>query len=80
MFNYIPKLAIRELIKTNLVSSKSIIDTKVLKIPKCYPVYFKNYKKNLRPVIKYLKTLKRLNVIGNRRKHRTIKLYYNYFT
>jgi protoporphyrinogen oxidase len=57
-------LAIRELIKTNLVSSKSIINTKVLKIPKCYPVYFKNYKKNLSPVIKYLKTLKRLSVIG----------------
>ena len=60
----ISALAIKELIQTNLVSSKSIIDTKVVKIPKCYPVYFKNYKKNLRPVIKYLKTLKRLNVIG----------------
>ena len=60
----ISSLAIEELIKTNLVSSSSIIDTKVIKIPKCYPVYFKNYKKNLRPVIKYLKNLKRLNVIG----------------
>ena len=60
----ISSLAIKELIKTNIISSKSIIDTKVLKIPKCYPVYFKNYKKNLSPVIKYLKTLKRLNVIG----------------
>ena len=60
----ISSLAIKELIKTNIISSKSIIDTKILKIPKCYPVYFKNYKKNLSPIIKYLKKLKRLNVIG----------------
>ena len=62
--NKISNLAIKEIYQTGLIKNNSVKNFKVVRIPKCYPVYFKNYKKNLKPVIKYLKKIKNLHIIG----------------
>jgi len=54
----------KELYSTNLVPMDSITDSKVLKIPKCYPVYNTGYRKNLEPIEKYLTSLDGISVIG----------------
>jgi len=58
------KRATDETYKTGLIPSESIIDGKVIKVPKCYPVYETGYKKNLDPVEKFLSFQKDLSVIG----------------
>lgn len=47
-----------------IIDSKSIKDIKVLKIPKCYPVYDINYKKNLNIIKNFINLFKNINVIG----------------
>ena len=51
------KLAEEELNKIGLLNSQKILNGHVHRVPKCYPVYHKNYKNELDPVIEYLKTL-----------------------
>ena len=62
--SHIASLAMKEICKTGLVEMKDIIDSRVIKISKCYPVYYKNYKKDLLPIIKHLKKIKNLDIIG----------------
>lgn len=53
-----------EAYKTGLVPKNSIVDGKVIKVPKCYPVYETGYRSNLEPVEKFLSTRKGISVIG----------------
>lgn len=62
--NYLISLAKKELIQTQLVKPEQISLGKVTKIPKCYPIYKKNYKKDLKPVQSFLDEIKNLYVIG----------------
>ncbi len=53
-----------EAYKTGLVPPNSIVDGKVVKVPKCYPVYETGYRKNLEPVVNFLSNQKGISVIG----------------
>ncbi|HEX5220622.1 MAG TPA: FAD-dependent oxidoreductase [Verrucomicrobiae bacterium] len=58
-------LARRELVATTLVGNKPLIlNGKVLRIPRCYPVYRRGYKELLRPIQEYLRSVRGLQVIG----------------
>ena len=58
------KMAEEDIYKSNLVQDNSIKDGKVLRIPKCYPVYASGYKDHLKPIEKYLSKQDGISVIG----------------
>lgn len=59
------ELAAKEIRTLNLIQSSSkILNTSVMRIPKCYPVYETGYMENLQPVIDYMKGFKNLYPIG----------------
>jgi protoporphyrinogen oxidase len=59
------KLAEVELRKLNLISAKDkVLNTHLLHIPKCYPVYETGYAKHVDVVKNYLETIPNLLVIG----------------
>jgi protoporphyrinogen oxidase len=57
-------LATDEIYKTKLISENSVINGKVVRVPKCYPVYSIGYKENLIPIQQYLSKFKNLTAIG----------------
>jgi protoporphyrinogen oxidase len=57
-------LASNEIESTGLVEKKFIKQGKVIKIPKCYPVYSFGYKDKLKPVQKFLDKLENIIAIG----------------
>jgi len=57
-------LAKSEIRQTGLIGKHTILNGKVIRIPKCYPVYFSGYKKIMDPIIAYLRTVEGLSVIG----------------
>ncbi len=62
---YLSELAHKELLTLNLISENDrILNSKVIKIPKCYPVYETGYMENLNPIIDYLNTISNLKLIG----------------
>lgn len=58
------KSAESELVQTQLVKTENIISGKVVRLPKCYPVYSSGYKQKLLPVIQYLSTVPWVTPIG----------------
>ena len=58
------ELAKEEIYQTKLVPINSVIDGKVIRVPKCYPVYSVGYKKNLIPIKDYLSKFRNISVIG----------------
>lgn len=61
----IVELAKKEIYEINLIpQSAKILNTKVIKIPKCYPVYETGYQENINTVINFLKPIKGLYPIG----------------
>ena len=54
----------REIYKTGLVSSGTVVDGVVRRVPKCYPVYSSGYRKHLAPVERYLSTVNGVTPIG----------------
>ncbi|MCK4920741.1 MAG: FAD-dependent oxidoreductase [Bacteroidales bacterium] len=54
----------REFSNTGLLKDGEIIDGKVIRLPRCYPVYYKNYKKQLKPIETYLNSIENLQAIG----------------
>lgn len=58
------ELAKKEISATGLLKNAHILEGKVIKINKCYPVYESDYKKKLDPVEKFLDTINNLTVIG----------------
>ncbi len=57
-------LAKEEIVKTGLIKPNKIKDGKVIRVPKCYPVYERGYKKPLVKVEKFLSSINNLQVIG----------------
>ena len=53
-----------EIVKTGLVKPSQIKDGKVVRVPKCYPVYQRGYKRPLKTVENFLREYKHLQVIG----------------
>jgi protoporphyrinogen oxidase len=57
-------LAKKEIVKTGLIKENQILDGTVVRVPKCYPVYRRGYKKDLKIVEDYLRGYKNLQIIG----------------
>lgn len=58
------KLAKEELAKTGLVDSQQILDGKIYRVPKCYPIYKMGYEQHLEEIYSFLKKHPTLNIIG----------------
>ncbi len=58
------EIAGKEIVQTGLVKDGEVTDGHVVRLPRCYPVYFSGYRKILEPVEKYLSGIKGLHVIG----------------
>jgi protoporphyrinogen oxidase len=54
----------KELRATGLSGGREILDGKVVRLRRCYPVYARGYKRHLEPVIGYLKQFQGLTPIG----------------
>jgi protoporphyrinogen oxidase len=57
-------IAKKEVHSTGLLHDADITDGHIIRIPRSYPVYFRNYKEILKPIQEYLDTIKNLHVIG----------------
>jgi protoporphyrinogen oxidase len=57
-------LATQEIYQTGLVRHGRVMDGKVVRVPKCYPVYSTGYRQHLEPIEEFLSSLKGLSVIG----------------
>ncbi len=56
--------ASEEIVRTGLVQEGEVQEGHVVRLPRCYPVYFKGYRKVMEPVESYLNTVQGLHVIG----------------
>src|SRR5690242_1114101 len=63
-------LARKELASLGLVKAEDILDGKVVRVPKAYPVYDDEYRKGLQVVAEYLKTVPNLQLVGRNGMHR----------
>ena len=54
----------KEFSQTSLLQDGEILDGHVVRIPRCYPVYYTNYREDLKPVEEYLQTIENLFAIG----------------
>jgi protoporphyrinogen oxidase len=57
-------LAREEIVRTGLIKPEQILDGKVIRVPKCYPVYKTGYKRHLKKVEKFLRGYKGIQIIG----------------
>ena len=57
-------MARKEIVRTGLVNEKDVKEGHVVKIPRCYPVYFSGYREILKPVEAYLTSVEGLHAIG----------------
>jgi protoporphyrinogen oxidase len=57
-------IARKEVYSTGLLHEADIPEGHIIRIPRSYPVYFKNYKEILKPIQEYLDTINNLQVIG----------------
>jgi len=58
------EMATGEIVRTGLVPEGQVKEGQVVRLPRCYPVYFRGYREILEPIEKYLTTLAGLHVIG----------------
>ncbi len=58
------QLAKQEIAKTGLLQGCKVKDSFIKKIKRCYPVYEKGYKENLKPIESFLNGIQNLSVIG----------------
>ena len=57
-------LATKEIYQTTLIPKNTVLAGKVIRVPKCYPVYAAGYRAHLDPVEQYLSIQGGLSVIG----------------
>lgn len=58
------RIARNDILKAGFVEEKKIEEGKVIRLPRCYPVYFMGYKDILKPIEEYLDSIENLHVIG----------------
>jgi protoporphyrinogen oxidase len=56
--------ATKEIVRTGLVRQGDVTEGEVVRLPRCYPVYFKGYSEVMKPVEEYLSSVQGLHVIG----------------
>jgi protoporphyrinogen oxidase len=57
-------LARKEIARIGLATENEVLDAHVVRIPRCYPVYFSGYQEMLKPVQEFLGRISNLHVIG----------------
>ena len=57
-------LAGEEIVRTGLVAEGEVSAGHVVRLPRCYPVYFSGYRETMKPVEKYLGSVSGLHAIG----------------
>ena len=62
--------AVRELAHLGLAPAEAIIDAKVIRMPKAYPVYDGSYQRGLSAVREFLTTISNLQLVGRNGMHR----------
>lgn len=60
----IADIARREMASTGLLAGARVLDHRVVRVPRCYPVYRRGYREILREVEEYLRTVRGLVTIG----------------
>jgi len=58
------ELGARECVAAGFAPAGKVERTHVVRIPRCYPVYTRDYKTHLTPVVEYLRTVPHLHPIG----------------
>ncbi len=58
------EMASREMRQTGLLGEAEVLAGQVYRIPRCYPIYERGYRENLKPVEDYLTGIHGLHVIG----------------
>jgi protoporphyrinogen oxidase len=58
------KLAKEEIVKTGLVEESTVATGKVVRIPRCYPVYKRGYKRPMKIIENFLRSYSGIQVIG----------------
>lgn len=56
--------ATHEIVRTGLVREGDVKEGEVVRLPRCYPVYFRGYSEVMKPVEEYLSSVEGLHVIG----------------
>jgi protoporphyrinogen oxidase len=56
--------ATREIAGTGLVDAADVVDGKVVRVHRCYPVYTRDYKDALAPVVEFLRSIGNLSAVG----------------
>src|SRR5262249_11056048 len=56
--------ATREIRSTGLIGAAPVLDARVVRVPRCYPVYRIGYKRHLARVVDYLRGFRNLTPIG----------------
>jgi protoporphyrinogen oxidase len=64
------ELATQECVQLGFIEMRDVIDGIVIRVPKAYPVYDREFKRNLARIREYLRTLPNLQVIGRNGQHR----------
>ncbi len=62
--SYMKELASNEINHIGLAKKEDILDAEVIRIPRCYPVYFSGYREKLKPVQTFLNSIDHLHIIG----------------
>jgi protoporphyrinogen oxidase len=62
--DHLIETASNEIVRTGLVDEGEVKAGHVVRLPRCYPVYFKGYREVMKPVESYLNTVEGLHVIG----------------
>jgi len=58
------RIAKKEIVLAGLVPENMEMEGEVIRLPRCYPVYFRGYREILKPIQAYLDTISGLHVIG----------------
>lgn len=53
-----------EIVATGLVQRADVLEGKIVRVPRCYPVYTRNYADTLTPIVTFLKTIPNLWPLG----------------
>ena len=62
--SFLEELATAEIDHIGLAKKEEVLHATVVRIPRCYPVYFSGYREKLQPVQEYLNQIKHLHIIG----------------
>lgn len=62
--DHLIRTAREEIVRTNLVQEGEVKEGHVVRLPRCYPVYFKGYREVMKPVENYINSVEGLHAIG----------------